>query len=395
MKKLWMIAPFLLSMAACAGSKNTTMYFNVYDDGTAAVAVNTSYAVEDVVIPETVEYNGRSYPVTGIVQDAFKGNSFIRSVTFSDTVISSGWDAFRGCRNLETVDLGSGISVLADHMFAECSRLSRLSGGAGVRTIYKGVFEGTKLTELAFDALETVSETSFQNMEYLQTAVLQGTYASLPASAFSGCGSLREVELSYTCAEIGAYAFFNCSSLTDVSFASVRTIRSSAFENCGFEVVRLKDASIGPRAFYGNAALTEVTVEGGEILYKAFAGNKALEAASISGVEVIASQAFQGDALRRIDIDGTLRRIESEAFADNAIAEITFSGTSSLEAIHRKAFCNNPLQGSIEFPSSLRRIYKYAFAQTGLTQASCAADTWIDEEAFEASCALMRIKTDL
>lgn len=57
----------------------------------------------DVVIPESVSYNGRTYNVTGIGNGAFHGCTGLTSVSIPNSVTSIGDYTFQGCSSLTDV----------------------------------------------------------------------------------------------------------------------------------------------------------------------------------------------------------------------------------------------------------------------------------------------------
>ena len=88
-----------------ANADGKTIYY-VWTNNNTELAVSYrgsssgSYSGEysgNVVIPESVTYNGASYPVTSIGSSAFSGCSGLTSVTIPNSVTSIGYSAFRIC----------------------------------------------------------------------------------------------------------------------------------------------------------------------------------------------------------------------------------------------------------------------------------------------------------
>ena len=75
---------------SCRGSYDSP-YSNEYTD--------------NVVVPESVDYNGNTYPVTSIGSYAFSDCSGLTSVTIPNSVTSIGYFAFNGCSGLTSVTI--------------------------------------------------------------------------------------------------------------------------------------------------------------------------------------------------------------------------------------------------------------------------------------------------
>ena len=66
----------------------------------------------NVVIPETVTYNGKTYSVTSIGNYAFNGCYRLTSVTIPNSVTSLGAYAFKGCSSLTSVTIPNSVTRL-------------------------------------------------------------------------------------------------------------------------------------------------------------------------------------------------------------------------------------------------------------------------------------------
>ena len=71
--------------------------------GTSATVVGYAGWQTDAAIPETVEYNGKTYTVTAIGSEAFAAENSITSIAFSKKVTSVAANAFNGCTKLTDV----------------------------------------------------------------------------------------------------------------------------------------------------------------------------------------------------------------------------------------------------------------------------------------------------
>ena len=93
---------------------------------TASVMANDNAATlysGDVVIPDSVTYEGTTFAVTGIESNAFDGCYELTSVIIPNTVESIGKQAFQGCTGLTSVTIGSGVTAIGAKAFNYCNVL--------------------------------------------------------------------------------------------------------------------------------------------------------------------------------------------------------------------------------------------------------------------------------
>ena len=156
---------------------------------TATVIYDDSYmTLTDVVIPATITVKGTDYFVTAI------GNN-----------------AFYECKNLQSVTISDGITVIGNRAF-------------------EGVHDGD--TEFTLPStLTTIGENAFWNVNGLKTLILPDGLESIGNSAFAYCNGLTEVELPATLTSIGQRVFVGDGSLSSVrsKIESPMAIDESAF----------------------------------------------------------------------------------------------------------------------------------------------------------------------
>ena len=107
------------------------MYFNVteYSDGSSVASVQNKGSFNtysgNVVIPDSITYNGKRVPVIGI-----------------------GYQAFKDCVNLTSVLIPEGVTMMLNEAFAGCTSLQAITLPSTMTSIYNNVFTGTNLSEI-------------------------------------------------------------------------------------------------------------------------------------------------------------------------------------------------------------------------------------------------------
>ena len=132
-----------------SGETDNGLSFVIISDTENTVEVGSALAGEysgDIVIPEQILYDNKTYTVTGIIDEAFSGNASLTSVTIGGKELVNakkvtdnpaavktraagaagfivGARAFKGCANLKSIILGDVVTGVGDEAFAGCTSL--------------------------------------------------------------------------------------------------------------------------------------------------------------------------------------------------------------------------------------------------------------------------------
>ncbi len=172
----------------------------------------SNYYSGNVVIPESVIYEGNSYKVTSIGEHAFVECKNLTSVTIPNSITSIKFRAFWCCTSLTSVSIPSSVTSIGSDAFEGCSGLTAIIISSGVISIGSGAFHLCKL---------------------LTSVTIPNSVTTIGSSAFSGCSSLPFISIPNSVTTIGSSAFNGCSSLTSVAIPkSVTSIEENAFSGC-------------------------------------------------------------------------------------------------------------------------------------------------------------------
>lgn len=187
-------------------SNSSTVY--VTFRGSTYTASSGEYR-NDVVIPETVTYNGKTYKVTSIRSYAFYDCSGLTSVTIPKSVTSIGERAFNGCSGLTSVTISEGVTSIGERAFAGCKALVSLTIPNSVTSISDYAFldcSGLKRMRVS-DNVEVINETIFNSCNFetlilgkktcyidinsLSASKFLMVYAEIPPKIISSNGTIK------------------------------------------------------------------------------------------------------------------------------------------------------------------------------------------------------------
>ena len=197
----------------------------------------------DIVIPEAVRYEGITYSVSSIGDNAFGICTELASISIPNSVRSIGAAAFRFCSALTSIVIPDSVTSIGPSAFLRCDGLT-------------GIVLPISLTSIGGEA--------FGDCSALTSIVIPDYVTSIGSSAFRGCINLASVVIGNSVISIGAHAFEDCSALTSIVIPdSVTSVENDAFSDCinlASVVIGNSVISIGYSAFRNCGSLASVDI---------------------------------------------------------------------------------------------------------------------------------------
>ena len=450
-RTLTFLFALLISMAAAAhdievaNNDGVTIYYT-YINNNSELEVSyrgTSYSTYSgeysgrVVIPSSVYYNGKTYPVTRIGNLAFEGCGGLTSINIPNSVTNIGISAFSGtawydnqpdglvyagkvayeykgtmpsntsivlkegtlgiadyafsgCSGLTSVNIPNSVTSIGSSAFRSCSGLTSINIPNSVTSIGNSAFYGTAWYNNQPDGLVYAGKVAYKykgTMPSNTSIVLKDGTLGIADDAFRSCSGLTSINIPNSVTSIGSYAFNGCSGLTKIKVAEgnnkydsrddcnaiIETTSNTLISGCKNTVIPNSVTSIGSYAFYNCSGLTSINIP--------------------NSVTDIGSSAFSGcGSLTSISIPNSVTDIGSGAFSGcSGLTSINIP--NSVTTIGELAFFNCCGLTSINIPNSVTSIGNSAFYEcSGLTSINIPNSvTSIGSDAFSGCSGLTSI----
>ena len=314
----------------------------------------------DIVIPSTIIYNDKEYPVMGIYSKAFhrctinsltlsEGVKYIptfnRGSCFDNTYIKAihlpstftvekteaflnevnGYRFFYGCINLETIEIAAENPEFD----------SRGNCNALIETATNTLWDGCKTTIIP-SSVETIGAMAFAGSDIEKCIISEGV-KKIEGNVFYDCSKLVSVDIpSSVNVIIGTLLFRNCRSLTSIKIPQTALIRSAE----GYEGDEEIGTKVIPSSMFGGcASFREFVIP--------------------DGVMHIGTSAFNGcESLLTITIPSSVTNIEGLAFKGcNRMNCVTLLSRVP-PTIEESSFMNLYDQITLNVPEGAEQAYK-------------------------------------
>lgn len=321
------------------------------NDGTCYVSGYAEQMESEIVIPETIELDGKSYFVTEIERSAFEVCTKIEKVTLPAVVTMIGRNSFEECTNLAIVNLPQSIYEIGEGAFKNCSKLEKIEIPENLKYIDSEMFLGCSS---------------------LKSIVLPETLKGFFDGVFEECISLTSIHIPANIEVFGG-AFGGCENLTSISVDEENPYYCSDETGCIYNKDKTKLVACSPvitklelpdtvtelslGSFYKCRKLESfeipenVKVIGDEYSKNIFAGCINLKDLSVSENNT----KYSSDKYGNIYNKAKTQLLQGAPGAENVIVP------KSVEKIWDNVFCECQNLKSITLSEGIKKLGNYAF----------------------------------
>lgn len=342
------------------------IYYNLIKKASMAeVAEAPKRYTGDIVIPDSVIYDGQTYHVTSIGSMAFAHCTQLKSVKIANSVTAINQEAFAECRNIKEIPLPDSLKTIGSMAFYHCAEMESVSIPATVEKVGSYIFTNcTGLKAVYIKDLKSwcrlswtggnplaCAHTLYVNGEEVKDLVIPEGIPTIGEAAFGGC-DMVSVTIPNSVTSIESYAFARCKNLTAVTLPnSIDSICSNTFARCSaLKSIEIPAniRSIGYFAFNECTALTDITFH--------------------EGLTSIGINAFgYCSSLTKIDLPSTITYVGEGCFSDCTSLQ-SMPDFGSVTEIRSYCFNNCTSLASIAISDKVTTIGMQVFwGCTGLT----------------------------
>ena len=348
----------------------------------------------DIIIPETIEYDGIICHVTAIGKTAFKDCYELTSISIPPSITTIRGEAFFACTNLKAVYIND-MSSWCNITYEALSAVQDYKGYSNPLYYAHHLFlNGEEVKNLVIpNDVTSINEYSFIGGSSIETILIPTSLKTINRGAFDFCDGINAVyisDLSLWCRmtlysnplSYAHHLFLNNKEITDLKIPDeITELKYGVFSGgSNFSTISIPQTvtEIGPYAFSGCSNIKEIVIPNSvsSIGYSAFAYCQSIESLSIpNSVNSIDSYAFtRCTGLSVVDFSNTITTIKEAVFKGCCnLSKIIIP--NQVVKVERNAFEGCTKLSEVYIGSGVRELDYKAFGScTELLDVYCYAD---------------------
>ena len=383
------------------------IYYQITGSSTVSVTYySSSYNSYSgtVTIPSSVTYNGKTYQVTEVGQNAFAYSTGLTAVTIPNSVTTLGRQAF-GITGLKSITIPNSVTNVDANVFYNCSSLQSVTIGTGIKTLTNYMFFGCKkLTKVEIpNTVTEIGNATFKGCDVLSSVTLGSGLTKLGSTVFANCPSLSNVTcLASTPPTMSSSDCFDASTYSSATLSvpggSLNAYKSADWWRMFSTINALSFDFCVDGIYYKKTSNNTVEVTYKDILNNVYTGNvtipSSIKVNNVTyNVTAIGTYAFyMCTNLTSVSLPNTITIIDGCAF-EKCSKLTSFTIPNSVTTLGVDAFSSCTSLHSIDIPNSVTKIDMMAFSNcTAMTTVTIGSGvTSIAEKAFSECSALTSI----
>ncbi len=395
MATIGVILPFVCTSAS--EFNDGTLIYDIDDSAAKVVGLSDESAAE-IIVPDNITVDGKTYPVSEIDDYAFMDCEFT-NVSIGNQVMRIGMSAFEGCYNLCNVAMGCSVDIIDSYAFCNTA-LTSIEFPESLRVIENQVFEGADITG-AVNFGKNLCEldvTAFRNnigLTHINIDSENACYSSIDGVLFDKDISIlyfypyshpqTSFTLPNTVKTIEDQAMRSCKYVTDINLNDgLEKIGSMAFAACKVKSLYIPKTvtEIGGNPVAFCTDLSEITVDPDNSRYYvdqqylldktslcaiAYIGLVPDIVTIPEGIAEIGEYLFYGADITKVNIPSSVRTIAYASFYNCAyLNEVNIE--PGLETIGKMSFQKCTSLKELKVPATVREIQTQAFCRSGIVE---------------------------
>lgn len=199
--KLKFIFQFLLLLVICkiiSMSTEVKAASNEYDISTGKSNVIATFNQDTLTISGTGDMEANIY------WDSFIDKNEIKKVVINNGVTNIGHCAFKGFKNLNSIDIANTVKRIEAYAFLECDNLININFPSSLKEIDEGAFCKCSNLESVIlnEGITTIGESAFKYCRSVKEIYIPSTVTKIEKNAFDACKHIYFIDIDNEIKEI-------------------------------------------------------------------------------------------------------------------------------------------------------------------------------------------------